>query len=591
MEKGNYQSSAPPQPPPNSSEAAIDNVDSDFNHAYSNAQQGAPTPYGYYPSLLNFPYPSQVYPTNTISNNYNSNSSPHANYATETTVSSPPLSSLPPSGMMASPQPHYYPQLCPPGQHYGAMYGQPAPPQLSPPDQQRATMYGQPAPPQLCPPDQQRATMYAPPAPTQYNQHISVYGQPPLMPMYDQQVVMPVAVAAPILINKHAEQLQNFIFLGTNGKIRALEAIQGAGVRTVWTEELKGCGFHMIHLILYIARGHLYAAMNGHIFCFDALTGKTIWKAKPELKCGIVSSDLVTILLTYDGSILVSAANGTLVAFNATTGENLWQISIDGFTGLRDSYALVEHRGILYVGNEGFVRAYFMINGQLKWKNALKGGGYCPISLAAYAFSPPGGAVYDILYVGTEGYILALDGQTGATRNQAKLDGTGYKPVAMLLDPPTDTLYTATSGELRCFRADNLTQLWKSNLPGMNYSLGHSLIFTDSEHIAIGMHGTIGILNKRNPKLDRKISLRGCGYHLVTLASMPNPNQFVVASSGKLFGSNRHGGILWEDGLPGMGYAEVCVSTATYNTDFNSTTIPQSIEVARRDRKRNNNGD
>lgn len=46
-----------------------------------------------------------------------------------------------------------------------------------------------------------------------------------------------------------------------------------------------------------------------------------------------------------------------------------------------------------------------MINGQLKWKNGLKGFGYCPISLAAYAFAPPGGIIYDILFVGTQGII------------------------------------------------------------------------------------------------------------------------------------------------------------------------------------------
>jgi hypothetical protein len=40
------------------------------------------------------------------------------------------------------------------------------------------------------------------------------------------------------------------------------------------------------------------------------------------------------------------------------------------------------------------------------------------------------------------GYILALDAQNGSTRHHVNLDGTGYKPVALLLDPPTDTLYT-----------------------------------------------------------------------------------------------------------------------------------------------------
>ena len=42
-------------------------------------------------------------------------------------------------------------------------------------------------------------------------------------------------------------------------------------------------------------------------------------------------------------------------------------------------------------------------------------------------------------------------------------------------------------------------------------------------------------------------------------------------------------------GLSGMGYMEISVSTTVFNTDFNSTTLPQSIEMERR-QKRNNNG-
>lgn len=39
-----------------------------------------------------------------------------------------------------------------------------------------------------------------------------------------------------------------------------------------------------------------------------------------------------------------------------------------------------------------------------------------------------------------------------------------------------------------------------------------------------------------------------------------------------------------------MGYAEVSVSTTVFNTDFNSTTLPQSIEMERRARRNNNAG-
>ena len=90
---------------------------------------------------------------------------------------------------------------------------------------------------------------------------------------------------------------------------------------------------------------------------------------------------------------------------------------------------MVEHKGLLYVGLEGFlsffillffpsscsysffvlilkidfVYAYHMSNGQLKWKVGLTTYGNGPISLAAYAFAPPEGGLHDILFVGTFG--------------------------------------------------------------------------------------------------------------------------------------------------------------------------------------------
>jgi len=273
------------------------------------------------------------------------------------------------------------------------------------------------------------------------------------------------------------------------------------------------------------------------------------------------------------------------VAYNAQSGHIIWQQNVSVVTGCFDAYALLEHNGLLFVGNEGFVYAYYMINGQLKWKNGLSGFGFCPISLAAYAFAPPGGGIYDILFVGTYGYILALDGQNGSTRHHVNLDGTGYKPVALLIDPPTDTLYSATSGELRCFKADSMTQMWKSDLPGMSYSFGHSLLFGDQATIIIGMRGKVAALNKATSKMEWQISLPGCGYHLVTVASMANPNALVCGSSGKLFGLDKRGCVMWKDGLAGMGYAEMTLSTTTFNTDFNSTTLPQNIEMERRQRR------
>lgn len=44
---------------------------------------------------------------------------------------------------------------------------------------------------------------------------------------------------------------------------------------------------------------------------------------KPSVQHGILASDLVTLLLSFDGSILVSASNGALFAFDALSGKIL----------------------------------------------------------------------------------------------------------------------------------------------------------------------------------------------------------------------------------------------------------------------------
>jgi len=288
----------------------------------------------------------------------------------------------------------------------------------------------------------------------------------------------------------------------------------------------------------------------------------------------------VTLLLSYDGSILVIASNGALVAYNAQSGQSIWQVKVSKYRACH--FAMLEHNGLLYVGNEGFVFAYHMINGLKKWENGLSGFRYDPISLAAYAFAPPGGVIYDILFVGTRGYVLALDGQTGTTRQHIDLDGAGYKPVALLLDPITSTLYTGTSGEVRCYRADNMTETWKSNLPGMGYSLGHSIMFGDHATIFAGMNGKVTSLDRFSSKTEWLVQLPGSGGHLVTVASTTNPDLIVCGSRGSLYGINKRGRLVWQDDLHGLGYSPMCISTTTFDTDFNTTTLLQHIEIARR---------
>lgn len=254
------------------------------------------------------------------------------------------------------------------------------------------------------------------------------------------------------------------IFVGVNGRVRALNITEGT-VRTMWTTKLSRD--YMVHLQLHNDR--LYAA-------------NSVWKEKPHH-----SGQFVSLFLSSDGSILISACYGSITAFNPVNSNTIWELKIHGFFRAGGSYILAEQNGVLFMGNNGHVWALNLQKGRLIWKNKLKGFGFCPISLAPHG---------DKLYVGTAGCILSLDSRTGATQNRYTIRSTGYNPVTLLIDVPSNLLFAATIGKLVCCKADHLTELWKSNLPGMGNSSGISLLSSDSQTIAIGMNGKIALVNK-----------------------------------------------------------------------------------------------
>lgn len=71
---------------------------------------------------------------------------------------------------------------------------------------------------------------------------------------------------------------------------------------------------------------------------------------------------------------------------------------------------------------------------------------------------------------------------------------------------------------------------------------------------------------------------------MVTVAVIKsNPSLLVCGCAGKLYGVNLNSGTLeWKDGLRGLGYAQITISSTAYNIDFNSSTLPQFIEMIRK---------
>ena len=83
---------------------------------------------------------------------------------------------------------------------------------------------------------------------------------------------------------------------------------------------------------------------------------------------------------------------------------------------------------------------------------------------------------------------------------------------------------------------------------------------------------------------------------MVSVVSLADPNVLVCGSSGKLYGVDKTGEILWEDGIHSLfcnntilrandycrpARNELCLSTTACDTDFNSTTLPHYVEMLR----------
>lgn len=408
-----------------------------------------------------------------------------------------------------------------------------------------------------------------------YPQPIPVYTPPP--PPQQQNPVVATRPAQPLppsIAASAVARLHNIIFIGTFGKIRALEVLEnGRYLKPVWDNELKGTGYHMVHLSLHTPTGRLYAATFGKIYCFDALTGNTIWTSKHDSKTGLSAPRFVTLLLSQDGMLLISATCGSIAAFSAATGQEVWSHGFGDAVQVQNVFSLLEHNGLIFVGRTGYVYALSLATGQQIWKNGLNGYGFGQVSLAAYTYTAHGSYTGDLLFVGISGYVLALDARTGNTRKEVNLEGTGYHPVAFLVDPANDRLYTATSGEIRCFKGESMNQVWKSTLPGMGYSLGHSLLFSGA-NIIVGMNGKVGAVDIQTGKGIWTRNLPKCGFRLVTVASVANEKTLICGSAGHLYCVSKDDGyIQWENDLPRLGHAEICLSTTTFNTNFNSSTV------------------
>ncbi len=137
----------------------------------------------------------------------------------------------------------------------------------------------------------------------------------------------------------------------------------------------------------------IYIHAGRDIYCFDALTGQTIWKHSPyNLSNEHVSTNGIVIV----NDKLISLSNwGNMYAIDPLTGKTLWLLQDAGSNGP----PFTVHDGVLYYGNigDGLLHAVDVQKGKHLWRERSpnKKKGFPSASfLTGVAINPVAGYIY-----------------------------------------------------------------------------------------------------------------------------------------------------------------------------------------------------
>jgi len=369
--------------------------------------------------------------------------------------------------------------------------------------------------------------------------------------------------------------------IDASNTIHVREGKSSSGITRLWTNKLKGFGLYPA--VAKLKNDVLYIAINGRILAVNAITGTDMWLQYPETQKGFFNvSSFLDMLVPQDEDCIYFSQVGRIVKLNGTNGSIIWDQSaeVSGFSKY-GTVTLLDAGTFLIAAIQGIVCAYDKNDGKQVWKNDLKGKGYSPVSVALHK---------NILVAGIYGYLVSIHVQTGEKIAEFNIKGTGFSVVTLLMDPINDgRLYAACSGECRALtvHGGTFTELWKSELPGMGYSQGHSLFLDHTEDsvktLIVGMAGKVCALDpQQGQNIKWKNELKGCGYDFVTLNDF-NDTTLLAAINGRLVGINkRSGDTEWVDELEGLGYCQLVVATKRQNVDFNNTTLPHWLEFQQR---------
>lgn len=224
-------------------------------------------------------------------------------------------------------------------------------------------------------------------------------------------LLAPLAFGLIAIPASHAEDWPQFRGPQRNGTSpeKAWKATWPGDIPVAWKAEV-GLGFSSVVVSKGLAATAGHAKGQDTIFCFEATSGKPLWKHSYPAELGDKFFEGGTTgTPTFDGNRLYWLSRwGDLLALDATTGKLLWQTQIHketgapiptwGFTG---APLVLGNQLLLNVGEAG--AAVDKLSGKLLWKSAPKDAGYStPLPMG------------DLVLLGNAKAYLAVHAKTGA---------------------------------------------------------------------------------------------------------------------------------------------------------------------------------
>lgn len=179
--------------------------------------------------------------------------------------------------------------------------------------------------------------------------------------------------------------------------------------------------------------------------------------------------------------------------------------------------------------------------------------------------------------MGTRGFVRAVQQRSGRKVWETSLPETGYDLVS--LQRCGAWIFAGSKGRLFALDARTGQILWHNDLRGMQY--GHMLIATEpaAPSVFVGIYGHVVAISKQTGRTRWKTSLPKTGYAIVSLVC--EEGRLFAGSKGLLFGIDpNRGGIVWSNGLQGLGYEHLTLAGSERASSEGLVLIEQSAADA-----------